>query len=305
LYAGAVVATLGGRRETESPVAWRHARRIAAAALIGATLAPAALAWGLQRSSAAAGALLLNLEAAFTVLLARMLLRETLSRTAATAVLVMFAGGALIMVDQGRQLTVSGVLPSAAVTAAVVLWALDSVLTRPLAELDPAAVVRGKAALGATLSAAIALATGERLGGATDLLVLAAAGAAGYGLSLRAYLLAQRAIGAGRTASVFSAGPVLGAIAAAVFADVAPGPLGWGGGLLLVLGVVLHAAEHHEHEHEHDAVEHEHPHGHDDGHHDHVHDPPVSGVHSHSHRHERVVHRHAHAPDVHHRHRHG
>jgi hypothetical protein len=133
---------------------------------------------------------------------------------------------------------------------------------------------------------------------------LLAVGATGYGLSLRFYLLAQRAFGAGRTGSVFAFAPFIGAGLAFVLGDRSAG---WGmalGGVLMLAGVILHLAEEHGHEHEHEEMEHEHAHSHDDGHHDHVHDPMSAGSHSHWHRHRPIKHQHAHEPDAHHSHRH-
>jgi hypothetical protein len=129
-------------------------------------------------------------------------------------------------------------------------------------------------------------------------------GATGYGLSLRFYLLAQRAFGAARTGSVFAFAPFIGAGLAVLLGDRSAGWLMAGGGVLMLAGILLHLAESHAHEHEHDALEHEHAHRHDDGHHDHAHDPMPAGPHSHWHRHEPTRHSHAHVPDAHHGHWH-
>ena len=129
-------------------------------------------------------------------------------------------------------------------------------------------------------------------------------GATGYGLSLRFYLLAQRAFGAARTGSVFAFAPFIGAAFAVLLGER---PAGWmmalGSGLMLA-GVLLHLAESHGHEHAHEALEHEHAHRHDDGHHEHRHEPMPEGAHSHGHRHEPLHHVHPHVPDAHHGHRH-
>jgi len=129
-------------------------------------------------------------------------------------------------------------------------------------------------------------------------------GASGYGLSLRFYLLAQRAFGAGRTGSVFAFAPFIGALGAYALGDRSFS--GWllGGGALMAVGEILHLSEFHEHEHKHEAMEHEHAHTHDDGHHTHTHEVMPAGAHSHWHRHEPMRHSHAHVPDLHHRHRH-
>src|SRR5699024_4114605 len=77
LYAGAALgAGLPRRRSDDPPLTRTHAWRLVVVALFGAALAPAALAWGLQRTGALAGSLLLNLEAVFTVALAALIYRE-------------------------------------------------------------------------------------------------------------------------------------------------------------------------------------------------------------------------------------
>ena len=133
---------------------------------------------------------------------------------------------------------------------------------------------------------------------------LLAVGATGYGLSLRFYLLAQRAFGAARTGSVFAFAPFVGAVVAFAFGE-RNGSL-WlvaGAGLMLA-GILLHLAEIHSHEHLHEAVEQSSmPHSHDDLHHTHDH-PTPEATHSHVHRHEPVRHSHPHVPDEHHAHRH-
>lgn len=131
-----------------------------------------------------------------------------------------------------------------------------------------------------------------------------AVGATGYGLSLRFYLLAQRAFGAARTGSVFAFAPFIGAAIAIALGDRSGTWIMAVGGLLMVLGVVLHLAESHGHEHAHERLEHEHAHRHDDGHHNHAHDPMPVGTHSHPHVHEPMAHAHPHVPDAHHRHEH-
>src|SRR4029079_4522193 len=109
---------------------------------------------------------------------------------------------------------------------------------------------------------------------------LIAVGATGYGLSLRLYLKAQRSLGAGRTASVFAAAPFCGALLAWALGEPT-GIFAVGAGAIMVVGLVLHMTERHEHAHAHEPVEHDHAHRHDDAHHDHVHDPMPEGEHAH------------------------
>jgi drug/metabolite transporter (DMT)-like permease len=306
LYLGAAglaaaLRAIAGR--SDAPLRRGDTPRLLAVAICGGAIAPVLLAWGLQRSGATVGALLLNLEAVFTVVLARLIYREPIGPRVAVAVALMAAGGAALTIDAWT-FTRWGIVGVAAGAAATLAWAADNTLTRPLAERDPLEVVAAKGLLGGGLTAIIAVVAGEPRPVASAALALVAAGATGYGLSLRLYLLAQRRMGAGRTGSVFALAPFVGAAVAVAAGNRAPG--GWtiAAAALFATGVVLHITERHRHAHIHDAIDHDHPHRHDDGHHDHAHDPPVVGTHSHPHHHDRVEHDHDHAPDVHHHHRH-
>lgn len=305
LYLGAAVigALLRQHVSKEARVLRSDVPRLLLVALFGAVLGPVALAWGLQRTSGTGASLMLTLEALFTAVLAWRLYGETMDRRVWAAMLLLLAGGVLLILDQG--LASGGQwLGLLAVLAATASWGMDNTLSRALAERDPAQVVMAKAALGATATVALALLMGEPMptwGAAAGLM---AVGATGYGLSLRFYLLAQREFGAARTGSVFAFAPFIGAALAFALGDRSAG---WGmalGGLLMLAGVALHLAESHDHEHEHEALEHEHAHRHDDGHHDHHHDVMPVGAHSHAHRHAPMRHSHAHLQDVHHGHDH-
>jgi drug/metabolite transporter (DMT)-like permease len=308
LYAGAALCTGALRVLARAPgprLTRRDLPRVLGVAVAGAAVAPVLLAWGLQRAGATVGSLLLNLEAVFTVLLARAVFREPIGRRVAAAVAAMVAGGAVLVLDVARD----GVAPAAAigalaVAAATLAWAIDNALTRPLAEREPLEVIAAKASLGTAFTVAAALIAAEPAPPVAAALVLVACGATGYGLSLRLYLLAQRAIGAARTGSVFAVAPFLGAALAVAFGERAV--TGWtlGAAALFAAGVTLHLTERHGHAHVHESVEHDHVHRHDDGHHDHAHDPPFVGEHAHPHQHARLVHEHDHAPDLHHAHDH-
>lgn len=305
LYAGAAVvgAVLRQRVEQEARVLRADLPRLLAMAAFGAVLGPVALAWGLQRTSGTSASLMLTLEALFTALLAWRLYRETMDARVWTAMLLLLAGGVLLVLDQGRSGSAQlwGLL---AVLAATLAWGADNTLSRALAERDPGQVVLFKAVLGAAATAALAGLSGEPRPSPGAALALLAVGATGYGLSLRFYLLAQRAFGAARTGSVFAFAPFIGAGLAFLLGERSGGGFMAAGGLLMLAGVVVHLAESHDHEHEHEALAHEHAHRHDDGHHDHVHAVMPAGAHSHWHVHEPRQHCHPHVPDAHHTHRH-
>lgn len=300
LYAGAAAVGFATRTASEAPPGRSHAPRLLVVAALGAFVAPALLAFGLGRASGTAASLMLNLEALFTIALARLVHREHVGRRVMAAAVALFGAGALLALDGSRG---GEMLGAVAVAGAALAWATDNALSKPLSLLDPAAVVGAKGATGAALSVGLAVVTRERWPSASALLALGVLGATGYGASLRLYLRAQRSIGAGRTASVFAAGPFLGALVAWAMGEVAS-PLTLVAALGMAVGLALHLTEDHGHPHVHEATEHEHAHRHDDGHHDHVHDPVPVGEHTHVHRHDRRVHDHAHLPDVHHEHGH-
>lgn len=305
LYAGSALIGAALRRpiEIESQVRRSDLRRIALMALFGACIGPTLLVWGLQRTSATGASLMLTLEAVFTALLARAFYREQMDRRVCGAVLSLLAGALVLVLGHGS-VGPAGGWGLIAVLAATAAWGLDNVLSRALAERDPGQVVMLKSALGAVATALLAATFGEPMPSASAALALLAIGATGYGLSLRAYLLAQRSFGAARTGSVFAFAPFIGATVAVLLGDRSFGwPMATGGALMLA-GVALHLAESHSHEHRHEPLEHEHAHVHDDGHHAHRHDPMPVGAHSHPHRHEPMRHAHPHVPDAHHGHRH-
>jgi len=305
LYAGAAVvgALLRQRVEREARVVRGDFSRLLAMAAAGAVVGPVALAWGLQRTSGTSASLMLTLEALFTAVLAWRIYHETMDRRVSAAMLLLLAGGIVLVLDQAHDggARLYGLL---AVLVATAAWGLDNTLSRTLAERDPGQVVLAKAMLGAAATTLLAVGFGESLPAPGAALSLFAVGATGYGLSLRFYLLAQRAFGAARTGSVFAFAPFIGAALAVALGDQSTSWLMAAGCALMLAGVVLHLAESHGHEHEHDVTEHEHAHRHDDGHHAHMHVPMPAGAHSHWHRHEPLRHVHPHVPDAHHAHRH-
>ncbi len=305
LYAGAAAVGWLSRQgiDREARLQRTDVPRLLAMATFGAVIGPVALAWGLQNTSGTSASLMLTLEALFTAVLAWRLYRETMDGRVWAAMALLLAGGLTLVIDQGRsgQAQLWGLL---AVLLATAAWSIDNTLSRALAERDPGQVVAAKATLGAAATTLLAVVVGEPWPAPHAALALLAVGATGYGLSLRLYLLAQRAFGAARTGSVFAFAPFIGAAVAVALGDRSASGLMLLGSALMLAGVVLHLAESHGHEHEHEALDHEHAHRHDDGHHDHLHEPMPTGEHSHRHRHEPVRHAHPHVPDAHHAHRH-
>lgn len=305
LYAGAALVAVFLRKpkDREAQLQPGDARRLVAMAFFGAVIGPVALVWGLQRTSGVSASLMLTLEAVVTALLAWRLYGETMDRRVVLAMGTLLAGGLVLALDQGFQggVQLMGLL---AVMAATVAWGIDNTLSRGVADRDPGQVVLVKAVLGLSATGLLAWWRAEPLPAVVPMVMLLLIGASGYGLSLRFYLLAQRAFGAARTGSVFAFAPFIGAVAAFALGDRLVSPYLALGGVLMLAGVVLHLAESHAHEHTHAVTEHEHAHTHDDGHHDHRHESMPVGSHSHLHVHAPLAHSHPHVPDIHHTHLH-
>jgi drug/metabolite transporter (DMT)-like permease len=309
LYAGAALIGLALRRpvEAEARVRAGDARRLMLMALFGAVIGPVALAWGLQRTGGAGASLMLSLEAVFTAVLAWLWYRESLDRRVLLALGLLTLGGMALVVDRAFDRTNPSATPLLgllAVLLATAAWGLDNTLSRAVAERDPGQVVMFKGTLGAIATTLLAFSFGEPVPAPWQALALFAIGATGYGLSLRFYLLAQRAFGAARTGSVFAFAPFVGAALAFVLGERTGSAWMLVGAALMAAGIVLHLAERHVHEHAHEPLAHEHAHRHDDGHHAHHHDRVPDGSHSHAHRHEPQRHAHPHVPDEHHAHTH-
>jgi len=275
LYLGAGIALSAFRALRrpvgEAPLRRRDAPALAGIVVAGAVVGPVLLVLGLQRLPGSAGALLLNLEAPFTALLAVLMFGEHLGLRGGLALASVAAGAcALAFAPGGLHVDPAG---AALVAMACAAWALDTNLTQRLSLREP-------------VGAALLI------------------GALGYAPSVVWHVRALRELGAARQSAIFATAPFVGALLAWPVLGETPGPRELVAALLMAAGVSLLASEKHAHLHEHEALEHEHLHMHDE-HHQHAHDSPVSEPHSHSHRHEALVHEHPHEPDLHHRHPHG
>jgi drug/metabolite transporter (DMT)-like permease len=245
------------------------------------------------------------MEVVFTAILARLFFRERIGRRVVLAIAVMAAGGAATLGTSFVDARIGSPLATVALVAAVLAWALDNTLARPLADRDVSQLVAAKASFGAAVTLTLSLAIVESWPPWSMIAGLLACGALGYGAGLQLYTLSQRHLGAARTASVFALAPFVGALVAFLLGDrrgvgsfvIAAGLFG--------VGAWLHVSERHHHPHVHAPLEHDHAHRHDDGHHDHVHDVYPAWEHGHRHHHTELEHVHEHGEDVHHRHAHG
>jgi drug/metabolite transporter (DMT)-like permease len=209
--------------------------------------------------------------------------------------------GAVVLSWRGQGVSLG---PGAALIAAACLaWGIDNNLTRKLSAADPVVIAMAKGLVAGAVNTGLAIGLGAALPAAGTTAAAAIVGFLGIGVSLVAFVLALRHLGAARTGAYFSLAPFIGALIAVVALGETMTPQLLVAGALMATGLWLHLAERHGHEHEHEGLEHDHVHTHDD-HHQHAHDGPVTEPHSHWHRHARLRHAQPHYPDLHHRHRH-
>lgn len=287
---------------TEAPLRRSDLPWLAAVVAFGGVLGPVLLMFGLARTGAAEGSLLLNLEGLATMGIAWVVFRENVDRRlllGAAAILT----GASVLSWQGQDLGPD--VGSFLIAGACFAWGIDNNLTRKLSSADPVQIAMIKGLAAGAVNLLLALLLGAKIVSADLALAAGILGFFGYGVSLALFVAGLRHLGTARTGAYFSLAPFVGAtLAVVLLAEPLSIRLVLAGGLM-ALGLWLHLAERHEHDHVHDAIEHEHRHVHDDHHkHEHGPDDPPGEPHSHRHRHTRLVHRHPHYPDLHHRHAH-
>ncbi len=276
---------------------------LAVTILLGGIVGPLLMLWGLHRLSAVMTALLLNLEAPFTILVAIVLFREHLGRSE-TAAITLIIGAALLLHYQPGALR-PDLLGFLAVVGACLAWAVDNNLSQRLSLRDPLVVTRIKALGAGACTTSAALLLGQSLPGSPVLLGALLLGFFSYGVSLVLDMQALRLLGAAREAGFFATAPFVGAVAAVPLLGEHWGAAEFMATGIMAVGVAVLFRAHHRHLHLHDDLEHDHAHVHDD-HHRHEHAPAFISEkpHAHPHRHLPLVHDHPHVSDLHHRHDH-
>lgn len=306
LYLGAAIAVLpfsftpSGDKGSKSS---KQLGYLLGAILFGGVLGPILLLFGLAQSSAASVALLLNLEAVATALLAWVFFREYIGRRTWTAVLLVVSAGVILSSGDFAAEIVPGLL----VAGACVCWGLDNNFTSLIDGYSPAQSTLVKGIVAGSFNLLLAVLLSSPDWSWQVVLVALAVGAVCYGASITLYIRGAQQLGATRSQLLFSFAPFVGVLGAWVYLGEEVLGEQIAAALLMMVGALLLIESEHEHKHSHEAMMHTHSHNHDDGHHDHSHseaDEIESGWHAHVHAHEKKSHSHEHLPDLHHRHEH-
>lgn len=308
LYLGSGIGLLviillrGGSEAKEAGLSRGDLPWLAGTVLFGGILGPLFLMWGLTTTDAASASLLLNLEAAFTLVLAWIVFQEHVDRRLFAGAVAIVAGAVLLSWQGGLGDAGRG---TAFVALACLAWGIDNNLTRKISAVDPFKLASIKGLVAGSVNAVLAYAMSAALPSTISIASAMALGFVSYGLGLVLFILALRHLGTARAGAYYGTAPFIGALTAAALLGDALTPTIVIAGFMMAVGAWLHLSERHGHDHTHEELEHNHRHSHDE-HHQHAHgaNDPQSEFHSHPHRHMAMTHSHRHWPDLHHRHSH-
>ncbi len=274
---------------------------LAGSLLAGGVAAPIALMFSLRSTPAATASLLLNFEAAVTVLIAALFFREAVGKRIWLAVALITIASILLSWDASGEWGIS--IASAGVLGACVLWGIDNNLTRNISAKDPLSIAAVKGIGAGSFSLVIALLLHSSFPELRIIIGAMLLGFFSYGLSIVLFVLAMRNLGAARAGTFFGTAPFAGALLSILLFRELPDILFFVSFFIMVTGTALLISEKHSHRHFH-LIEHEHRHTHNNRHHMHRHAKGEASEHSHLHKHEIAESSHPHTPDIHHRHEH-
>jgi drug/metabolite transporter (DMT)-like permease len=284
-------------RVARSDLGW-----LAGALLAGGVAAPITLLFSLKNTPAATASLLLCFEGVATTLIAYFAFKESISRRAGWAIVLITAASIFLSLDPEAEWGFS--LGALGIIAACVLWGLDNNFTRNISAKDPLVIVTIKGLGAGCFSLILALFLGSGFPSWQVVLGALALGGLSYGASIVLFIHAMRGLGAARTSALFGTAPIAGILLSVLIFQEFPGWLFAVALPLMIVGAFLLVNDEHEHHHDHERTVHEHAHTHDDGHHEHEHAGVFAPKHSHVHTHAGLSHLHHHMPDLHHRHTH-
>lgn len=284
------------KHQKEAGIRRPDVRWLAGAIISGGILAPIILMISLQNTPASTASLLLNFEGVGTTLIALFFFRESISRRALGAILVITLASIFLSTDFSSGFGLS--LGALGVIGACILWGVDNNFTRNISAKDPLTIVAWKGLVAGSFSLLLGLGLGQQLPEIRLILGILLLGFVSYGLSTMLFIYSMRGLGAARTSALYGTAPLAGVILSILIFRDPLTPLFLLAAALMVAGAYLLANEEHAHFHIHMPVVHEHRHSHDEFHTHAGH----AETHSHEHEHPHTEHEHGHMPDIHHRH---
>jgi len=172
--------------------------------------APILLMTALKNSQAESVSLLNNFEIVATSLIALLIFKEKISPRLWIAITLITAASIMLSLSDIGSFAIS--VYSLLALLACCCWGLENNCTRKLSNRDPAKIVIIKGFGSGTGSVIVALISGERLSLTPYILLALLLGFISYGLSIYAYVYAQRYIGAAKTSAFYALAPFMGAL---------------------------------------------------------------------------------------------
>jgi len=184
----------------------------AGSVVCGGILSPVLIVWGIAHAPGSSAALLMNLEAAFTALIAWVFFRESIGPRFILGLLLVTLGCVLVSWNEaGNQ--PGHLLAGLAIAASCLGWAIDNNCTARLRQVTPAQFSLWKGLIAGTVLLLVSAGIGVPLIGWRTLGEAILLGACCHGLALLVFVIALQRLGAGRTAAYFAAAPFVGATA--------------------------------------------------------------------------------------------
>lgn len=241
---GALALVFAARGAPPPRLNGTEAAWLAVSVVLGGTLAPWLLFWGLARTPATVASLLLNTEVVLTALIARFLFREHYGRWLFVGLGPIALGSAVL---GGGASAPAELVPTLAVLGACLAWAIDNNATRRIAHADASFIGLAKGLVAGSCNTLLALGAGASWPAGGAIAAALAIGAVSYGLSFGLYMRGMRELGAARTSALFASAPFAGAALAVGFLGEPVTARLLVAAAAMAVGVWIHVAERHAH----------------------------------------------------------
>ena len=199
--------------------------------------APICLLLGLSMTTAANASLLNNFEIVATALIALFIFKEQISPRLWLGILFVTASCMLLSFEDITSLQFS--TGSVFVLLACICWGIENNCTRKISSKDPLQIVLLKGIFSGCGSIIIGLLIGERISALCCIPCVLLLGFVAYGLSIYAYVYAQRILGASRTSAYYAVAPFIGVMLSLIIFREIPGYIFIIALLLMVIGAWL------------------------------------------------------------------
>lgn len=199
--------------------------------------APVCLLLGLSLTTAANASLLNNFEIVTTSLIALLFFKERISPRLWFGIIAITISCMILSFENVSSLSFSK--GSFFVLLAACCWGLENNCTRKISSKDPLQIVVMKGIFSGSGSLLIALVTGEKIRTLWSIPCVLILGFISYGLSIYAYVYAQRFLGASRTSVYYAVAPFIGVFLSLIMFHEVPGFSFFIAFLFMILGAWL------------------------------------------------------------------